>query len=237
MDRARRARNRRAARRRHARLRPVELQARHGATARPVRVPRPDGARALGCRAPPLGGDARRLRRRGSRACRTRSAPVARMGARHRILRGGSGADRTGGRAPGGAAPVHTPVVLRQRLDVPDRARRSADPRRGQPVRPPLRRLGSRALLQPERERPARHGRAPGRVAPLCLLSGACIARRGVGRPAEPPRRLPRARGAGDTRTDRRRSCVSGAALGTAHVRRRCGCQSRRRPRRLVRDG
>ena len=42
-------------------------------------------------------------------------------------------------------------VVLHERLDLPDRARRQPRPPRPQPVRPRLRRLGARALLQPRR--------------------------------------------------------------------------------------
>ena len=230
------ARHPRRARRAHGarpRLRGLALRSVLG---RPARDPRPARARRrprVGSRDPSLDGRSRRAPRRprGSRhlalpdlaalggdrprECRLRDAPLAR------------------GAPPGRPPRRDRAVVLHERFHVPDRDRRRPRPRRRQPLRPRLRRLGARAVLPGGRRRGGRV--RPSGPAPLRLLPGHCPQRRRLANPAAALGRLPALRPARDVRAPSRRVALPGATGDPARRRRGPGREPVDRPQRLVR--
>src|SRR5439155_6172322 len=105
--------------------------------------------------------------------------------------RGRRSAARPGGAASGGPAPGDAPLVPRERLDLPDRARGGSRAARAHALRARLLALGTRALLQPGRDGAGGNAGAPGRTAALRVLPGHGADRSGVGRPSFALRRLP----------------------------------------------
>ena len=133
---ARRAGRARARDGNEPRLRPLGVSSRDGARDRPVRSVGAWRRRFLGhgghARAGAAGGAAARAgRRRRSAASFVASLVRGRADVRRRLP-----ARRAGGRAPGGTSSIERAVVLHERLDLSDRARRRPPPRRREPVRP-----------------------------------------------------------------------------------------------------
>jgi hypothetical protein len=235
MDRPRRARRRRPPQHRHARIGSMGVRARNDRAKGSVRVPGAARARAVGSRLAPVGRHARRLRRRRALTRRARSPCLAVVAPDRRELRGRRSSRPAGSRAPARPTRVDAAVVLRERLDVPDRARRRPDPRRREPVRPQLRRLWAGTLLRPGRNGSPRHGRASGCAPSLRVLPGSGLARGCVGRPTATVGRLSRPRGADDARVARRRTRLPRPSLGPPRLRCRGGRESGRCSRSMVR--